>query len=110
MAPLPAPNFWRTSTWGAAGAGALSFFDLGGGRALFLANDAAHGHEPWVTDERQAGTHLLADINSGPEGSFAGVGGFVALNDHDVLFAASQGTSRDLWVTRRHFSRERISR
>jgi ELWxxDGT repeat protein len=84
---------------GAAGAGALSFFDLGGGRALFLAKDAAHGHEPWVTDGTPGGTHLLADINLGPEGSFAGVGGFVALNDHHVLFAASQGTSRDLWVT-----------
>jgi ELWxxDGT repeat protein len=84
---------------GAASSGVTSFFDFGGGRALFAADDGTSGNELWATDGTAEGTHRLADINPGPEGSFAGVGGFAALDDQHVLFAASEGDSRNLWIT-----------
>lgn len=84
---------------GAAGSNAFSFFDLGGGQALFAATDGTSGNEPWVTDGTMEGTRRLADINPGRNDSFAGVGGYAALDDQRVVFAATEGINRDLWVT-----------
>jgi ELWxxDGT repeat protein len=38
-------------------------------KLYFWAEDSAHGAEPWVTDFTAAGTHLLADIRPGSDGS-----------------------------------------
>ncbi len=43
-----------------------------GGRLLFVAQDAAHGEEPWTTDGTPAGTALLADTCPGSCGSGPG--------------------------------------
>jgi ELWxxDGT repeat protein len=38
-----------------------------GSKVYFLARDAAHGAEPWVTDGTTRGTRLLRDTTPGPE-------------------------------------------
>jgi len=40
-------------------------FAIAGGRALFLAEDAVHGLEPWSTDGTVAGTQFLRDLCPG---------------------------------------------
>jgi ELWxxDGT repeat protein len=40
------------------------------GRLLFSANDAVHGHEPWISDGTDAGTAIIGNVN--PEGSLHG--------------------------------------
>ncbi len=42
-----------------------SIVALGGGRAVFAADDGALGREPWITDGTAEGTRLVADINPG---------------------------------------------
>jgi ELWxxDGT repeat protein len=84
---------------GAASSNGFSFYAFGSGRALFAANDGSHGNELWVSDGTADGTSLVADINPGSEGSFAGLGGFAALDGQRVLFAATEGRGRNLWVT-----------
>jgi len=46
---------------------------LVGGRLLFVAEDSAHGGEPWTTDGTPAGTSLLADTCPGSCGGASGV-------------------------------------
>ncbi|TDH60565.1 hypothetical protein E2C06_21205 [Dankookia rubra] len=71
---------------------------LGDGRAVFRADDGIHGIEPWITDGTAAGTHLLADLNPGGDGSFAA--GFTALGDGRALFTADDSLhGRELWIT-----------
>ncbi|HEX7708855.1 MAG TPA: ELWxxDGT repeat protein [Thermoanaerobaculia bacterium] len=45
-------------------------FDMGGGTALFFANDGIHGSELWRTDGTTEGTMMVADLN--PSGNGAG--------------------------------------
>ncbi|HEV8436400.1 MAG TPA: hypothetical protein VGR95_23530 [Thermoanaerobaculia bacterium] len=40
------------------------------GKAFFLATDAAHGGEPWISDGSVEGTHVLADLNPGDSTSY----------------------------------------
>jgi len=40
-----------------------------GGRLFFAASDDAHGEELWVTDGTPAGTRMIGDLFSGPNGS-----------------------------------------
>jgi ELWxxDGT repeat protein len=68
-----------------------SFVTLGG-RAYFVATDAAHGNELWVTDGTEAGTALFADLTPGPAPSFAG--SLTASNDRFYFRAAGR-----LWVS-----------
>jgi ELWxxDGT repeat protein len=67
------------------------------GKAYFQVNDGVHGHEPWVTDGTEAGTHLLADINPGTPGSEAR-----EFFEHagKLFFSATDGIlGHELWVT-----------
>jgi ELWxxDGT repeat protein len=58
------------------------------GLLLFAASDGVHGVEPWVTDGTEAGTSLVADLNSGASSSLAG--GFRRFGAH-VFFSADDG-------------------
>ncbi len=67
------------------------------GEALFVARDASHGDELWVTDGTPAGTQLLLDIQPGTVGSepldLTPAGAL-------VFFSADDGVhGRELWVT-----------
>jgi len=57
-------------------------------RLLFLAEDAAHGAEPWITDGTAAGTYRLADSRPGSRSSeanwFARAGNMLYWRGHDV--------------------------
>ena len=75
-----------------------SFVALGGGLAVFAANDGSSGTELWVTDGTGAGTLLLKDIRLGIDGSqpYAPV----ALGDGTALFFADDGVHGfELWRT-----------
>ena len=94
---------------GSAGSGPGSITPIGGGRALFSANDGTNGIELWVTDGTTAGTSLLSDINPGSSpGYFGGLqanngspGLFTPLGNGRILFRATgPGTAgTELWVT-----------
>jgi ELWxxDGT repeat protein len=71
---------------------------LGGGKALFVANDDVHGRELWITDGTEAGTRMLRDIGTG-DGTF-GPTNLVASGDGRVFFTADDGIhGAELWVT-----------
>jgi ELWxxDGT repeat protein len=74
---------------------------IGGGRALFSADDGVHGVEPWVTDGTPQGTRLLLDIRTGDAGSPSfGTFAFADLGGGRVLFRANDGTQgQEAWVT-----------
>lgn len=73
-------------------------FAASGNHLLFSADDGSHGFEPWLSDGTPAGTHLLRDVNPGPDGSlalpsFATIGGV-------ALFTANDGVhGYELWRT-----------
>ncbi len=72
-------------------------FFLGGDEenALFSVGHGSFGREPWFTNGRQEGTHLLADIIPGPTGSDPTEGG---LAGNMILFdAAMESTGPELW-------------
>ena len=83
----------------AAAYGIFDFKPLGGGLAMFIANDGIHGAEPWVTDGTAAGTRLIKDINPGPAGN--GGDGIIAAVGHDRLLfqAVDPAHGNELWVT-----------
>lgn len=75
-------------------------------RMLFIANDGASGDEIWTTDGTEAGTHLLADINPGPEGSFYSMNApfasmflSVAMNGKLYFTAYKESIGAELWET-----------
>lgn len=39
------------------------------GRVVFAGNDGNSGVEPWISDGSAAGTHLLSELRTGPDGS-----------------------------------------
>ncbi|TDH61452.1 hypothetical protein E2C06_16850 [Dankookia rubra] len=83
---------------GFGGSSPRSFTQLDEGRVLFVAGDAEHGNEPWVTDGTAAGTEVL-ELVPGSAGGYVS-GSFIALGDGRALFAASDpGLGNELWVT-----------
>jgi len=69
-----------------------------GDELLFLANDAEHGRELWITDDSSAGARMLRDIDVGagwfPPRDFIDVGGGRVVF---VAYDARHGT--ELWMT-----------
>ncbi len=45
----------------------LDEFAVAQDRLFFAGNDGVHGRELWVSDGSEAGTHMVKDINPGPE-------------------------------------------
>lgn len=67
-------------------------------RALFWANEDAHGSELWASDGCLTGTILLRDIYSGTQGSSRGEN--ILLPGRGVLFFADDGLhGEDLWIS-----------
>ncbi|MBR1565042.1 MAG: T9SS type A sorting domain-containing protein [Paludibacteraceae bacterium] len=63
----------------------------------FAAVDADNGEELWVSDGTPEGTHIVADINSGVEGSNPC---WLTSSGDKVFFSANDGVHGDeLWVT-----------
>ena len=80
------------------GSVAQDFVTLNSSQVLFVAGDAAHGFELWVTDGTAAGTTLLDDIYPGTTSS--NPSSITALGDGRALFAASDPAhGTELWVT-----------
>ena len=73
--------------------GKLSCFD---GRLIFAANDGVHGEELWISDGTEAGTSMLKDINSGPDGSRIN---YLFTFKDKLYFGISIGYDRALWRT-----------
>lgn len=74
----------------------LGLTAIGGGRAVFSANDASHGTELWVTNGTSAGTQLVKDIGTGVgDGLTSWVfgGKAKALDDGQSVFLANDGTT-----------------
>lgn len=68
-----------------------------GGKLLFVADDATHGRELWITDGTPQGTGLFADIRSGTAPSYPAE--FTLAGDR-MYFTADDGVNgRELWVT-----------
>ncbi len=74
-----------------------------GSKFVFVATDATHGRELWITDGTVAGTALLDDINPGSGSAFPGVdNGTVPMQvvGSELFFAANDGThGTELWET-----------
>ncbi len=65
------------------------------GSLYFRAFDDVHGFELWTIVGTKSGTHLVADVNPGPNGSGSSVIG--SINGH-VAFAADDGVhGREVW-------------
>jgi ELWxxDGT repeat protein len=79
-----------------------SSFSVAGSNAFFSADDGVHGRELWTTDGTTAGTHLVADLTAGPNGtSFPTDGSFASLGDR-FFFTTGGETPKDerlLYVT-----------
>ncbi|WP_395693536.1 hypothetical protein [Nocardioides sp.] len=78
-------------TNGSAGSAAV------GGRMIFSAETESAGVEPWVTDGTPGGTHVLADIRPGAEGSDPRH--FVPFRGQVYFFAETGPRSNALWRT-----------
>ena len=84
---------------GFSGSSPSGFAALGGGRAIFAANDGVHGFEPWVTDGTEEGTRLVADLQPGP-GFGPGFGPFVTIGGGRAIFRNFDSASGgEPWVT-----------
>jgi ELWxxDGT repeat protein len=71
-----------------------------GGRLFFRGTDDAHGAEPWVTDGTAAGTHLLADLCTGPCSSVNPYGEGLPATPQGALFLATDPVhGLELWRT-----------
>lgn len=77
-----------------------------GERALFVATTPEQGDEPWVTDGTPAGTHLLEDLEPGPDDiEFGGIRCAVAFGSGALMLspsgtpAADGGRAFALWRT-----------
>jgi ELWxxDGT repeat protein len=75
---------------------------VAGSQLFFDGFSAASGLEPWVSDGTDAGTHMIADILPGANGSLDNdysFLGFTALGNK-VLFPAGDGVhGRELWIS-----------
>jgi len=68
-----------------------------GNKLFFTASDGVHGAELWVTDGTEQGTHMVKDINPGPDGGY----GFnlVPLRDSLCFTVYSPDYGYELWRT-----------
>lgn len=72
-------------------------FTPAGDRLFFVAGDATHGTELWVTDGTSAGTRLVLDIRRGPSSSAPAE--LVAAGER-IYFSAEDGEhGRELWTS-----------
>jgi len=65
-------------------------------RILFVADDGAHGREPWVTEGTPETTRMLTDVVPGASGS--NPSSFAKIADL-VLFSADDGSGTGIWRT-----------
>lgn len=63
----------------------------------FVASDATHGRELWVTDGTETGTHIVKDIRTGTGESF--IADIVVMNNRLYFFASSTGSGFELWTS-----------
>ena len=73
-----------------------------GDRLLFVADDAVHGQEAWITDGTEAGTRLVKEINPGPGDLFPSLDGNWGFFEWSgrAYFTANDGVHGfELWVT-----------
>lgn len=66
------------------------------GRLYFIGNDDIHGAEPWVSDGTTGGTHLLYDLNPGPDSSDPGQ--FITIGGTLYFTATEPGSGGELWA------------
>ncbi|HEX7831798.1 MAG TPA: hypothetical protein VF787_19235, partial [Thermoanaerobaculia bacterium] len=67
------------------------------GRVYFMGTDAFHGNEVWVSDGTETGTHLLYDVNSGPDSSDPRE--FFTIGDTLYFTATTPNAGRELWTS-----------
>lgn len=68
-------------------------------RLYFVAKDAVHGQELWVSDGTALGTHMVADLNPG-RSSAIGVSKLLIPYEDKLIFAAKTATTgMELWIT-----------
>ncbi len=67
------------------------------GNALYFSAGTSADSEPWVSDGTEGGTHQLAEIRPGPEGSDAA--GFTEFDGRVYFFADDGVNGRQLWRT-----------
>jgi ELWxxDGT repeat protein len=78
------------------GASDADYFTRVGDRVFFIATDAEHGNEPWVSDGTAAGTHLVADLAPGTDSSY--IEGLTAFRGK-LYFIYDPGADNQLWVS-----------
>jgi ELWxxDGT repeat protein len=65
------------------------------GKLFFVADDAIHGKEVWVTDGTSTGTELAADVRPGPRGSSPAE---LTVSGDAIFFSADDGrVGSELW-------------
>lgn len=89
--------------------GGSGMIAVGGGQAIFGADDGVNGRELWISDGTGTGTYLLADLWPGTYNPYPGSGdvpgssspaNFTALGDGRILFtAADPDRGTELWIT-----------
>ncbi len=67
------------------------------GHLYFIASDATHGRELWVSDGTEAGTHIVKDVRVGTGESY--ITEIVVMNNRLYFFASSTGTGFELWTS-----------
>jgi ELWxxDGT repeat protein len=88
----------------AANSALPSNFTQFGNDVVFVATDATHGRELWITDGTEGGTHIVDDINPGTGDAFSAPSYFSAIPmtavGSELFFAANDGTDGvELWAT-----------
>lgn len=67
------------------------------GKLFFIASDAEHGRELWVTDGTAAGTQLVKDINEGAADSYIK---YMVVMNHKLYFVANTALNGvELWTS-----------
>ena len=74
---------------------APSDFTVAGSNLFFVASDASHGRELWVTNGTAQGTELVKDIVPGPVGSYPN--NLTNANGTLYFTAASANGQNELW-------------
>jgi ELWxxDGT repeat protein len=96
------PGYQSANPYNLNSSDATDFTQLGS-KVVFVATDATHGRELWITDGTVAGTQLLDDINPGSGNAFPGIdNGSVPMQvvGSELFFAANDGThGTELWET-----------